>query len=114
MKYVLASLVVLSALAGCTEEVNVRVECKTTASTVECSLHQNKGKSEVEACFDFVATCDNGVVVKATHNCAKVKDGGTVNLTIPSDKLVNLDKCGGSKPPVAKYENLTLNGKASS
>jgi hypothetical protein len=113
MKALLASLVVVSALAGCSEEVNVHVDCKTTANSVECSLHQNKGKSEVEACFDFIATCDNGVEVKAVKNCAKVKDGGTVNMTIPSTKLTNIEKCGGSKPPVAKYENLTLNGKAS-
>ncbi|MBL9019653.1 MAG: hypothetical protein JNL83_36015 [Myxococcales bacterium] len=113
MRSLLASLVLVAALAGCSEEVNVHVDCKTTASTVECSLHQNKGKSEVEACFDFIAVCDNGVEVKATKNCAKVKDGGTVGLTIPTEKLVNIEKCGGSKPPVAKADNLTLNGKAS-
>ena len=112
MKSVIAALFVISALAGCSEEVNVHIDCKTTATTVECALEQTKGKTEAEACFDFIAACDNGVEVKAVKNCAKVKDGGKAQLTIPTEKLTNIDKCGGSKPPVARVENLTLNGKA--
>ena len=101
-------------LAGCGEQVNVHIDCITTAApAVECELKQTKGKSEVEVCWDFSATCANGAVVKAARTCHKVKDGGTEKVTIAADKLDGLDKCGGDRPPTAKVENLTLNGKAS-
>jgi hypothetical protein len=114
MKLVSASLlVIVGLLGGCSEQVHVNVHCVTTAApAVECDVAQVKGKGEVEVCWDFTATCENGAVVK-THGCQKVKDGGTEKTTIPADKLVGLDQCQGSKPPVAKVENITLNGKAS-
>jgi hypothetical protein len=109
MKYTALALVLL---VGCSEHVNVSVDCVTTAApAVECDVKQTQGKTEVEVCWDFAATCDNGAVVKAARTCQKVKDGGTVKATIPGDKLDGLDKCGGSKPPTAKVDNLTLNGK---
>jgi hypothetical protein len=102
-------------LTGCGENVAVSINCKTTAApAVECELKQTKGKSEVEVCWDFSATCGNGAAVSAKHNCQKVKDGGTAQMTIPADKLEGLDKCGtgpDNKPPIAKVENMTLNGK---
>ena len=101
-------------LSGCSESVSAHVDCVTTAApAVECTVTQSQGKSEVEACWDFSATCDNGAVVTAPRTCAKVKDGGTAKVTTGADKLVGVDKCGGSKPPTSKLENLTLNGKAS-
>ncbi|MEJ7597545.1 MAG: hypothetical protein WKG01_06510 [Kofleriaceae bacterium] len=101
-------------LSGCSESVSAHVNCLTTAApAVECTVTQSKGKSEIEACWDFSVTCDNGSVVTAPRTCAKVKDGGTEKVTIPGDKLTGIDKCGGSKPPTPKLENLTLNGKAS-
>ena len=112
MKLSLA-LFALGLLVGCKEEVLVNINCVTTAApAVECELKQTKGKTQVDVCWDFVATCENGSVVK-THACDKVKDGGTTKTTIPGEKLEGLDKCQGSKPPTAKIENMTLNGKPS-
>lgn len=112
MRY--APLAVLLLATGCGEKVNVSVNCITTAApAVECDVTQTKGKSEVEVCWDFKATCANGAVVTATRTCQKVKDGGTVKATIPGDKLVGVDKCAGDKPPVAVIENMTLDGKKS-
>ncbi len=109
----LALLALLVPLAACSEKVDVRVECVTTAApAVECDVKQTVGKTEVEVCWDFTATCENGAVVKGARTCQKVKDGGTAKATIPADKLDGVDKCAGSHPPTAKVENLTLNGKA--
>ncbi len=100
-------------LAGCSEDVKVKINCITTAApAVECELTQTVGKSEVDVCWDFSATCANGAVVKAARTCQKIKDGGTATATITADKLAGIDKCAGDKPPTAKVENLTLNGKA--
>jgi len=107
-----ALLLLLAALPGCSEHVNVSVNCKTTAEpAVECVATQTQGKTEVEACWDFELTCANGAVVKATNVCAKVKDGGTANAKVTADKLTGLDKCQGDKPPTGKLANMTLNGK---
>ena len=104
----------LALLAGCKEEVLVSVSCTTTDKpSVECELKQTKGKAEVDVCWDWSATCDNGTVVKAQRTCAKVKDGATATATIAGDKLTGVDKCAGNKPPTAKVENMTLNGKPS-
>jgi len=101
-------------LGACKEEVNVNVECVTTAApAVECTVKQTKGKSEVETCWDFSVTCGNGEVVKAQRTCHKIKDGATDKVTIGADKLSNVEKCAGSAAPAAKLENLTINGKAS-
>jgi hypothetical protein len=109
MKYAALALILL---AGCSEKVNVHIDCITTAApAVECELKQTKGKSEVEVCWDFTATCANGALVTAKANCAKVKDGGSTKATITADKLEGIDKCAGDKPPTAKVENMTLNGK---
>jgi len=116
MKYMAAALVLcLPLVTACKgEDVAVHVDCISTAApAVECEVKQTKGKSEVEACWDFSVTCANGNVVKAPHWCQKVKDGGTVKATIPGDKLTGMDKCGGEGAPTAKLENLTINGKAS-
>lgn len=108
----LAPLLLVIGLAACTERVEVAVNCETTAApAVECTVKQTKGKSEVDVCWDFTATCANGTVVKPARTCAKVKDGGETKATIPRDKLPNVDKCGGDKPPTAVVENLTINGK---
>jgi hypothetical protein len=108
-------IVVLFAVASCGEQVNVHVACKTTAApAVECSVEQTAGKSEVEACWDFFAECGNGVVVEAPHWCAKVEGGKTVKVTIPGNKLTNVDKCGGDPAKLkAKMTNMTINGKPS-
>jgi hypothetical protein len=112
MKYTALALA-LVLLAGCSEKVNVSINCVTTAApAVECDVKQTKGKTEVEACWDFSATCANGAVVKAARTCQKIKDGGSAKATIPADKLDGVDKCGGDEPPTAKVENMTLDGKA--
>jgi hypothetical protein len=110
MRFALLALVLLA--TGCGEKVNVSVHCITTAApAVECDVKQTKGKSEVEVCWDFKATCANGAVVTAERTCQKVKDGATVKTTIPADKLDGVDKCAGDKPPVAVMENMTIDGK---
>ncbi|HEU0035540.1 MAG TPA: hypothetical protein VFQ53_33245 [Kofleriaceae bacterium] len=112
LSLVVASLALLTSLAGC-EQAKVHVNCVTTAApAVECEVTQTAGKSEVEACWEFVAECGNGTVVSAPKTCQKVSNGGTAKVTIPGDKLTNVDKCGGDKPPKAKLTNLTLNGQA--
>jgi len=108
------AIVALLGLASCSEQVKVHVSCITTAApAVECDVAQTAGKSEVEACWDFFTECSNGTVVEAPHTCQKVKDGGTVKVTIPGSKLTNLDKCGGSGAPKAKLTNMTIDGKPS-
>jgi hypothetical protein len=97
------------ALAAC-ENVSAHVDCKTTAApSVECDVKQTEGKTEVEVCWDLTVTCQNGTKIRAPRTCGKVKDGGTTKVTIPADKLPNVDKCDGG--PKAAMENLTLNGK---
>jgi hypothetical protein len=106
-------LLVVALLAGCSEEVNVSVNCiTTTAPAVECDVEQTKGKTEVEACWDFEIKCGNGAVVKAPRACQKIGGGGKVKHVTPGDKLSGLDKCGGSNP-VATMTNMTIDGKAS-
>lgn len=109
MRFVLAMVL----LAGCSEKVNVSVNCVTAADGVTCDVQQTAGKTEVETCWDFAVTCANGAVVKAPRTCAKVKDGGTTKATIPADKLTDREKCDGDKPPTAKITNLTIDGKPS-
>ena len=111
MKQALA-LAIVFCVAGC-ESVKVHVNCVTTKdSTVECTVQQTSGKAEVEACWDFAVTCPNGTVVKAPRTCQKVSGGGTQKVTVPFDKLTNLDKCGGTGESTAALSNLTLDGKA--
>jgi hypothetical protein len=109
MKQALVLAIVV--LAGC-ESVKVNVNCATTKdSSVECTVQQTQGKGEVEACWDFAVTCPNGTVVKAPRTCQKVSGGGTQKAIVTSDKLTNLDKCGGSGEAKAALTNLTLDGK---
>jgi hypothetical protein len=109
-----AIVVSLLVASGCTEKVYVDVQCVTVEGpAINCELTQKEGKSEVDVCWDFSATCENGAVVTAARTCHKVKDGGKASVTISADKITGVDKCQGSKPPTAKLENLTLNGKAS-
>ncbi len=101
--------------AGCKENVNVTVNCETVADpnvAVLCQIKQVQGKTEVEACWDFAVTCANGTVVQTPRSCAKVKDGGSAVHRTEADKLTNLDKCAGDKPPTAKVSNFTINGEA--
>ncbi len=101
-------------LAGCSEEVYVSVSCEIVADpALICKAQQTKGKTEVEVCWDFVATCGNGVKVEAARACVKVKDGATVTHRTEKDKLTNLADCGGDTPPTAVVANMTINGKAS-
>ena len=85
----------------------------TATPAVECDVAQTKGKSEVEACWDFSVTCANGAVVTAPRTCQKVGDGKTVHTTIPADKLVGVDKCGGEGKPTGTITNMTINGEKS-
>lgn len=109
MKY--APLALVLCLTACTERVGVAVNCEAAAPAIECTVKQLKGKSEVEVCWDYSATCENGVVIKPPRACAKVKDGGATTMTIGGDKLPNIDKCEGTKAPTSVVENITLNGK---
>ena len=96
-------------LAGC-EDVKVDVNCVTVAGpAVDCVVKQTKGKSEVDACWDFAVACGNGTSVVAPRTCQKVKDGGEAKVTIPGDKLPDVEKC--DRADKATLSNLTLNGK---
>ncbi len=84
-------------LAGCKgEEVGANVSCKVTPdTTVECNVQQTKGKSAIEVCWDFHASCANGATLEAARACAVVKDGGSAKTTIPSDKITIKGSCEG-------------------
>lgn len=101
----------LVAFAGCKREtVKVEVLCATVEGpAVNCDVKQTEGKSEIEVCWDFSVTCNNGTKVDAPRSCTKVKDGGTTNYVIPGDKLVGAEKCDGG--PKATVTNLTINGE---
>ena len=114
MKYALSLALLLSITACKSEDVSVHIDCETTATpAVECDVKETKGKSEVEACWDFSVTCANGAIVTAARTCQKVGDGKTVHTTIAADKLTGLDKCGGEGKPTGALKNMTINGKAS-
>lgn len=110
------ALPVLLLLAACevkvTTPTNVDVSCETTAEGVDCVVKHNAGSTETEVCWDVILTCANGEIVKAPHMCTKVAVGGTAKATRAKDKLENIDKCHGDKPPTLKAENLTFDGKA--
>jgi hypothetical protein len=109
----LFSALILS-IAGCSEKVFVTVNCETVADpAVVCIVKQTKGKSEVETCWSFAATCENGTKVEAPRACVKIKDGATLTHRTEGAQLKNLDQCAGSKPPTATLTNLTINGEAS-
>lgn len=104
------SLIVMSLLAGCGEKVHVQVECKpAAASSLDCTVTQDKGKTEVEVCWDVAIPCKNNLSVTAPKTCTKVKDGGSTHVEIPKDKLQNLDKCEGAS--AISMSNLTIDGK---
>jgi hypothetical protein len=109
--WIVSAMFTVLGLAGC-DKASVSVKCVTTAApAVECDLTQTAGKAEVETCFDFEATCENGVVVKAPRTCGKVKDGGSTKVVIPGDQLENVGDCAGSSPPKVTLKNQTLDGK---
>jgi hypothetical protein len=96
-------------LSGC-ESIKVSVNCETVAGPeVDCELKQVEGKKEVEVCWDFSVTCNNGTTVTPPRSCAKVKDGATTKYVIAKDKLKDAEKCDGG--PKAKVANLTIDGK---
>lgn len=105
-------LLLLVGLVAC-GSVKVSVNCETVAGpAVECEVKQIEGKAEVDVCWDFAVTCNNGTKIQPPRSCAKVKDGGTTHYTIPSDKLKDAEKCdGGAKAAVT---NLTIDGKQAS
>ncbi|MBA3456418.1 MAG: hypothetical protein H0T42_25200, partial [Deltaproteobacteria bacterium] len=83
-----ALVIVIAAMAGCSEKVYVDVQCRTVEGpAIDCVLTQKEGKSEVDVCWDFSATCENGAVVTAERTCHKVKDGGTASVKVGADKI---------------------------
>ncbi len=107
-----ASLALVIASAGCSEQVHVKVDCISTTEGATCTLIQDRGKTEVEVCWDFAVTCGNGSVVSADRACQKVGDGATVEHLITNDKLHGKEQCGGTGPKGA-LKNITLNGEKS-
>ena len=111
-RWIVGGLLVGAPLAACSERAWVQVQCMTTtAPAFECEVVQIVGKTEVEACWDFAATCANGAEVKAERTCQKIKDGASVKVVFPAEKLSGLDKCAGATPPVAKMSGLTIDGQ---
>lgn len=98
---------------GGDEEVNAKVDCKVNQDiTVDCSVTQDKGKSEIEVCWDFAGSCPNGSTLKAQRTCQKVKDGGTATVKIPTDKITLAGPTCDANPTMS-LTNLTINGKPS-
>jgi len=106
-----AAALFLVAACSIVEPVKVDVTCETTKEGLDCTVRQAAGKAEAEACWDFIITCANNAVVKSPHMCQKVKNGGSAKTSVTRDKLTNIENCGGDKPPTAKVENLTIDGK---
>jgi hypothetical protein len=102
-----------SVSVGGSEQVDVNVHCLGAKEgeriVLNCDVAQKSGTAEVEACWDAVTECADGVVVTAPHTCGKVADGKTTRVQITD--LPNVEKCTGT--PVMKINNLTLNGKPS-
>jgi hypothetical protein len=96
--------------AACKQEVAANVVCKVVEGpAADCTITQTKGDAEMEVCWDFKVTCQNNSTLEA-HGCAKVKDKGTVPLTIPVDKLKISGPCDTVKE--ATVSNMTIDGKA--
>ena len=106
-QYVL--LVGLLAL-GCREEVNALVNCAAKEGpTVECTVKQVKGKSEMEVCWQFKSVCANKASLETERTCTKLKDGGEKTVTIATDKIKISGACEGQ--PNATIEGMTINGQ---
>jgi hypothetical protein len=104
------ALSLAAVVAGCGENVDANVHCVTAAGPVaNCDVTETKGHAEIDVCWDFTVTCNNGTKIEARKNCAKVKGGATVKHVIPGDKLKGAAKCDSN--PVATVTNLTINGK---
>ena len=100
----------LIGLLGCQEQVNATVNCEVKQGpVVECVVAQAKGKSEVEVCWDFKVTCANNASLATETTCAKVKDGGSTTVTIPTEKIKLAGDCQGDKK--AGIGQMTINGK---
>lgn len=109
MKHI--ALVLGLLVVGCKEEVNALVNCEAkTGPTVECAVKQSKGKAEIEVCWQFVSTCANNATLETERTCAKLKDGGARNVTIPTDKIKVTGNCEGT--PDARIVEMTINGDA--
>ena len=82
---------------GCKgEQLAGTVNCKVTQGpAVECTVQQTQGKSALEVCWDFKASCPNGATLQAERTCAVVKDGGSTSTTIPTDKITLEGQCQG-------------------
>lgn len=95
------------------EDVNAKVNCKVNGDvSIDCSVTQDKGKSEIEVCWDFAGSCPNGSTLKAERTCTKVKDGGTSTVTIPKEKItLGGPTCDAN--PTMTLSNMTINGKPS-
>jgi hypothetical protein len=105
-------IVALVALAGCKDRIHVGVVCRSVEGPmIQCDVFEDRGTVEAEACWDISITCGNGAVVGAPRTCAKVKDGGTTKVTVPGDKLTNLDSCGGTNPQL-NMTHMTIDGQA--
>jgi hypothetical protein len=109
-------LFLVACKAECTvggEDVSAKVNCKVNNDvSVECVVRQDKGKSEIEVCWDFAGSCPNGSTMKAERTCTKVKDGGTSTVKIPADKItLGGPTCDAN--PTMTLTNMTINGKPS-
>jgi hypothetical protein len=112
MKHLLVVALLGFVAIGCKQEVAARINCKVIdGPAAECTVTQTKGNAEFEACWDFKVTCENNATLEAAKTCAKVKDGGTTNTTIPSDKIKISGPCDAVKTAVV--DNMTINGEAS-
>lgn len=114
MKLVIALAFTVSALAATTgckgEEFSATVNCKVVeGGSVDCSIAQTQGKSEIEVCWEFKVACDSGATLEAPKTCARVKDGQTSSATIAAEKLTITGTCDKVKD--AEVKNIAWSAK---
>jgi hypothetical protein len=115
--FILGSLVVT--LGGCkignarelsAGQASAHVNCKVASDAVNCDVTETQGTAEIDVCWDFTATCNNGAKLTAPRSCTKVKGGGTTRHSVPLSKLNIRGTC--DRNPKGEMSNMTLNGKS--
>jgi hypothetical protein len=87
-------------------EFSAHVDCKVKeAGTLDCAITETQGTAEVDVCWESKIVCESGAKLGAARPCARVKNGGTTNVTIPADKIKITGECRGAK--TGSVENLT-------
>jgi hypothetical protein len=108
-KTVLAFLTVLviSVLSGCKQDVKATVNCKGQADGMSCEIAQTQGDAKVNVTWEIKAKCKNGTVVTGL-GAGEVSGGGKATVLVPNSKLENDEKCDAAESMT--IENLKITG----